>query len=107
MHIGELLMILELHCQGLSIADRLGVDRKTIRKYITRGLEPPCYGWCDRLDSSASRHREPGAELIAELDKVQQQDVVHGRAQSESAHHGGHAMHCGTAVRILSVDYRA
>jgi transposase len=39
-------MILELHRQGLSptaIARQLGIDRKTVRKYITRGLEPPAY----------------------------------------------------------------
>ena len=40
-------MILELHRQGLkvaAIARQLGVDRKTVRKYISRGLEPPAYG---------------------------------------------------------------
>jgi transposase len=40
-------MILELHRQGLSptaIARQLGIDRKTVRKYIARGLEPPVYG---------------------------------------------------------------
>ena len=40
-------MILELHRQGLSvsaIARRLDLDRKTVRKYIARGLEPPAYG---------------------------------------------------------------
>jgi transposase len=39
-------MILDLHRQGLSptvIARRLGIDRKTVRKYIARGLEPPSY----------------------------------------------------------------
>jgi len=39
-------MILELHRQGLiptAIARRLGIDRKTVRKYIARGLEPPAY----------------------------------------------------------------
>lgn len=44
---GELLMILDLHRQGLSIgaiARRAGLDRKTVRKYLARGLEPPCYG---------------------------------------------------------------
>src|SRR5690349_19358520 len=38
--------ILDLYRQGLSltaIADRAGVDRKTVRKYIERGLEPPVY----------------------------------------------------------------
>jgi transposase len=42
--LGELMMILDLHRQGLSItaiARRTGRDPKTVRKYITRGLEPP------------------------------------------------------------------
>src|ERR1700747_148206 len=45
--LGELLMILELHRQGLSItaiARHTGRDPKTVRKYIERGLEPPAYG---------------------------------------------------------------
>jgi hypothetical protein len=45
--LGELMMILELHRQGLkvsAIARQLGVDRKTVRRYIARGLEPPTYG---------------------------------------------------------------
>jgi transposase len=44
---GELMMILELHRQGLTvsaIARQLGLDRKTVRRYIERGLEPPTYG---------------------------------------------------------------
>ena len=44
--LGELVMILELHRQGLSptaIARQLGLDRKTVRKYIARGLEPPAF----------------------------------------------------------------
>ena len=45
--LGEMLMILDLHRQGLSIsaiARRTGRDPKTIRKYVARGLEPPVYG---------------------------------------------------------------
>jgi transposase len=45
--LGELMMILELHRQGLSftaIARRTGRDPKTVRKYVERGLEPPVYG---------------------------------------------------------------
>ena len=45
--LGELVMILDLHRQWLSvsaIARRVGIDRKTVRKYIERGLEPPTYG---------------------------------------------------------------
>jgi transposase len=45
--LGELVMILELHRQGLkvaAIARQLGLDRKTVAKYVARGLEPPAYG---------------------------------------------------------------
>ncbi|SDA34570.1 hypothetical protein SAMN02799622_05857 [Methylobacterium sp. UNC378MF] len=44
--LGELVMILDLPRQGLSvtaIARQLNLDRKTVRKYIARGLEPPAY----------------------------------------------------------------
>ena len=44
--LGELVVILDLHRQGLSvsaIARRVGIDRKTVHKYIERGLEPPLY----------------------------------------------------------------
>jgi transposase len=39
-------MILDLARQGLTvsaIARRTGHDRKSIRKYVERGLEPPAY----------------------------------------------------------------
>jgi transposase len=45
--IGELVVILDLHRQGLTvsaIALRTGLDRKTVRKYIAAGLEPLAYG---------------------------------------------------------------
>ena len=45
--LGELVMILDLHRQGLSvsaISRQCGLDRKTVRRYIERGLEPPAYG---------------------------------------------------------------
>ncbi len=45
--LGEVVMILDLHRPGLTvsaIARELGVDRKTVRRYIARGLEPPVYG---------------------------------------------------------------
>src|SRR5215210_5052334 len=44
--LGGLMMILELHREGVPISDiarRTGLDRKTVRKYIARGLEPPVY----------------------------------------------------------------
>ncbi len=40
-------MILDLHRQGVgisAIARRAGLDRKTVRKVIVTGLEPPAYG---------------------------------------------------------------
>jgi len=40
-------MILDLHRQGVTvsaIARSVGLDRKTVRRYIARGLEPPVYG---------------------------------------------------------------
>ena len=45
--LGEVVMILDLHRQGLTvsaIARELGIDRKTVRKCIARGLQPPVYG---------------------------------------------------------------
>lgn len=44
--LGEVVVILDLHRQGLSvsaIARACGLDRKTVRRYIERGLEPPAY----------------------------------------------------------------
>ncbi|MBB3457421.1 IS30 family transposase [Rhizobium sp. BK313] len=44
---GGIVMILDLHRQEMpvtAIARQTGVDRKTIRKYIERGLEAPAYG---------------------------------------------------------------
>lgn len=63
--LGELVMILDLHRQGLSVSDiarRTGLDRKTVRRYIARGLEPPAYGprkpRPTRLDSYRAYLRE-------------------------------------------------
>jgi len=45
--LGEVVMILDLHRQGLTvsaIARGLGVDRKTVRRCIARGLDTPVYG---------------------------------------------------------------
>jgi transposase len=44
--LGELFMILELHRQGVSvsaIARQLGIDRKTVRAHIAKGLAQPVY----------------------------------------------------------------
>ena len=45
-NLGEAMRILELHREGLTIsaiAERTGKDRKTVRKYIRRGLSVPSY----------------------------------------------------------------
>ncbi|MBJ7412412.1 MAG: transposase [Phenylobacterium sp.] len=45
--LGEVVMIIDLHRQGVSvsaIARQTGLDRKTVRRYIEQGLEPPAYG---------------------------------------------------------------
>jgi transposase len=45
--LGEVVMIVDLHRQGLSvsaIALQLGIDRKTVRKYLARRLAAPAYG---------------------------------------------------------------
>lgn len=44
--LGELMMILELHREGLTvsaIARRIGMDRKTVRKYVQAGVQIPKY----------------------------------------------------------------
>jgi transposase len=45
--LAELMVILELHQQGMSvsaIARRTGLHRSTVKKYIARGIEAPVYG---------------------------------------------------------------
>src|SRR3954467_11627057 len=85
------MMILDLYRQGLSvsaIARQLGVDRKTVRKYIACGLEPPTYGPRQprprRLDAFTTYLRErttaypgPPAPRL-------------GREHNEPAHTGGY-----------------
>jgi transposase len=66
--LGELVMILDLHRQGLSvsaIARQLDLDRKTVRKYIERGLEPPAYG-----------PRLPRASLVTPFEPYLRQRIV-------------------------------
>jgi len=45
--LGEAIMILELHRQGLTVSEiarQAGLDRKTVRKYIDAGVQVPRYG---------------------------------------------------------------
>ena len=43
----RLFMLHELHAQGVSIsaiARQTGLDRKTVRRHLAAGIEPPVYG---------------------------------------------------------------
>jgi transposase len=45
--LGEIVLIHDLKRQGLSvsaIARKVGLDRKTVRRHLARGLAPPVYG---------------------------------------------------------------
>jgi DNA-binding MarR family transcriptional regulator len=59
--LGELVMILELHRQGVSvsaIARHLGIDRKTVRTHITKGLTALAYApTSERLVLAITRFR--------------------------------------------------
>jgi transposase len=64
----ELMMILELHRQGLSvsaIAERTGHDRKTVRKYIHQGLAVPTY-----------KPREPRSTVIQPFERYVRERVA-------------------------------
>jgi len=77
--LGDLLMILDLHRQGLKvavIARQVGIDRKTVRKYIARGLGVPTYGprqprervldpWVDYLKSRLAAYPGLSAQRLA------------------------------------------
>lgn len=57
--LGEVMTILEMHRQGLSvsaIAARLGMDRKTVRKYTRNGVQPSAPGQT-AIRPVAGRHR--------------------------------------------------
>jgi len=58
--IREIVLINDLHQQGLSIsaiARKVGCDRKTVKKYIERGLEALCYGPRAARDSVLEPYR--------------------------------------------------
>lgn len=55
----EVMTILELHNEGLSvsaIAGRVGMDRKTVRKYIARGVAVPTYSPRKAVQRPIDRH---------------------------------------------------
>ncbi|MBF0307630.1 MAG: IS21 family transposase [Alphaproteobacteria bacterium] len=62
-------MILDLHRQGMSlsaISRRTGMDRKTIRKYVQQGLEPPAYKSRTPKGSVVDPYRAYLAERVAQ-----------------------------------------
>ena len=61
--LGEIVLIHDLKRQGLSvsaIARKLGLDRKTVRRHLDRGMEPPAYGPRPALSGPAQRHVAAG-----------------------------------------------
>ena len=61
-------MILELNRQGLgisAIARQTGLDRKTVRKYLSRGLEAPVYGPREPEERLAEEYRSYLVERLA------------------------------------------
>lgn len=64
----EIVLINDLHKQGLSvsaIARKVGCDRKTVRKYIDRGLEAPAYG-----------PRQPRARVIEPFERYLRERIT-------------------------------
>ena len=62
----ELMMIQELHRQGLSvsaISERTGHDRKTVRKYIRQGLVTPVRQVVQRVVTTICR-MAPGSRPL-------------------------------------------
>ncbi len=65
--LGELFMIHDLKEQGLSIkaiAQRTGMDRKTVRKYLKQGLSVPTYGPREPRPSKLDSYRDYLAQRI-------------------------------------------
>lgn len=88
--LGDLMMILDLHRQGLKvavIARQVGVDRKTVRKYIALGLEVPTYGprqprervldpWLDYLKARLEAY--PGLSAQRLLREISERGYIGG-----------------------------
>ena len=63
----EVVLIQELKRQGLgvsAIARQTGLDRKTVRKYLAKGLEMPVYSPRKVVANAAEGHRD---YLVARL----------------------------------------
>jgi Winged helix-turn helix len=91
---GEFIMILELHRQGLkvaAIARQLGVDRKTVRKYISRGLEPPAYGPRPRRQKSTDPFLPAQGALSLGLGEGADEITKRGEVDAASGFDGLHA----------------
>lgn len=88
--LGDLIMILDLHRQGLkvaAIARQVGIDRKTVRKYIARGIEVPTYGprqprdrlldpWMDYLEARLEAY--PGLSARRLLREISERGYTGG-----------------------------
>lgn len=79
--LGKLMMILELHRQGVSItaiARRTARDPKTACKYIERGIAAPVYGL--RATGEAARREQPVTRTVtARMGKARMCRQIEGR----------------------------
>ena len=88
-----MVVILDLQRQGLSvsaIARRVGLDRKTVRRYLERGLEPPTYGprppRQSKLDPLVLSAFAPGAILTITQDPFPSGRFENAKGDRSSAH---------------------
>ena len=75
-----MVMILELHRQGISIsaiARRVELDRKTVSRYIDRGLEPPAYGPRQRRVTQGQAVRALSARAAGSISAVDRRRRLH------------------------------
>ncbi len=88
-----LMMILELHRHGLSvsaIAERTGHDRKTVRKYIERGLVAPKYRPRTPRPSQLDAYKDYLRERLAAWPELTSSRLL--REIREMGYQGGHTV---------------
>lgn len=99
--LGEIILIHELYRQGMSIsaiAAQVGVDRKTVRRHITRGIEPPAY----KLRSTKPRLIEPFEDYIR--DRLRQFPTLSAkRLLREITDRGYNGKYIGVKLFVASV----
>ncbi len=91
--LGELFMIHDLKEQGLSIkaiAQRMGMDRKTVRKYLKQGLSVPTYGPRAPRASKLDPYRDYLAQRIGQYSELSGSRLL--REIRELGYTGGYSL---------------